>query len=129
MPMLFQLEADSTWGFEDMKDALDAVDAEIMSVCDGEAITAYIPTSNCNVYVRKQKDSPRPFTEDIDSDWEVGWRVHFFVDHTNPNALKDLKRLVVSLATASSSKFVLSFQYEKVYALNDDLGLHLSKDF
>lgn len=56
--------------------------------------------------------------------WIVGIRVRFrYVNETYEACVADLKAFVLRLASLATARFVLSFQFETIYAIRDGEGL------
>ena len=56
--------------------------------------------------------------------WIVGIRIKFrYVNETYEACAADLKTFVLGLANSTTARFVLSFQFETIYAIRDGVGL------
>jgi hypothetical protein len=62
--------------------------------------------------------------------WEIGARMTFRYDTTKYDACSaDLRRFIEQLEKLTPSYFVVSFQYENVYAIRDKSGLRVLEKF
>lgn len=62
--------------------------------------------------------------------WTINTRIKFtYVNANFDRCGADLKKFITGLANGSAANFVLSFQFEKIYAIRDNLGLRFLRDF
>ncbi|TVL11005.1 hypothetical protein AYI82_03150 [Shewanella algae] len=129
MTMTLNLEVAKGVRLQDIKDALMGVEYSELFETESE-LSIILPNTNASMSVKTNLENSTVLTEDLeDADWSVGLRAYFDVDATLPNPFDDVKRIVLNLSKQTSFEFVLSFQYESLYAQKDSNGLELSKDF
>ena len=85
--------------------------------------------SNCFFVFDRASPDLEVIAENITVDWKVGVRASF----NSPNSAmekswEDIKAFVAALANDARFKFVLSFQYEGIYAMNDESGFKVVQD-
>jgi hypothetical protein len=63
-------------------------------------------------------------------DWLVGMRVSFqYRSAGYDSAMRAVRSFVENMASRAQAEFILSFQYDSVYAIRDSSGLHFLVDF
>ncbi|OPA86063.1 hypothetical protein BFW87_25225 [Pseudomonas fluorescens] len=85
--------------------------------------------SNCFFVFDRASSDFEVIAESVTVDWKVGVRGSF----SSPNSAMeeswgDIKAFVATLANDARFKFVLSFQYEGVYALNNEGGFKIVQE-
>ena len=85
-----------------------------------------LPGSKC-AFGLKVHPLPVPVrAQDVQVDWEAGVSMTFhFRAATMQECLRDIYALIELFATQHRHRFVLSFQYERIYAIRDESGLDL----
>jgi hypothetical protein len=93
------------------------------------------PISGMAFYVfQKEKCTviPQLLAEGADKKfaWPVGTRIKFrYVNENFDECTSQLKAFISNLANVSNANFLLSFQYDTIYAVRDKGGLHKIADF
>ncbi|MBN0989741.1 hypothetical protein [Amphritea pacifica] len=129
MTMTLNLEVAQGVRLEDIKDSLAGVEfSNLSEVEDGFSVV--LPNTHVLMSVKTNLEDSNVLTEDLEGGgWSVGLRAYFDVDPTLPNPFDDVKKIIRNLEEQTSFEFVLSFQYESLYAHRGLNGLELSDDF
>ena len=129
MSMTLNLEAAEGLKLEELIQALEIVEgSQIINNRDG--LEAYFPGSNVSISAKSNLSDKSVLTEEVqDVDWKVGMRLYFDIDPSRANALDEVKKFIHALSKVTLVPFVLSFEYETLYAKRDEDGLVLSKEF
>lgn len=126
MTITMSLEIEEGLELEDIASILSAAAIEY---CVGASdVTGNFTRSNTFFVFHENSGFHDVAAEGIDAEWKVGVRGAF---HCPTSALaessEDIRYLLLRLFEMSSSRFVLSFQYESIYVVRDDSGLHFLK--
>ena len=129
MSMTLNLEIGEGVKLEDVTQALSCIDhVEITN--KGSSLEAYFPSSNVSIWIKTELTNSNVLTESLDDvDWKVDMRIYFDIDPTLPNALDGIKKFIFALSKSTSAPFVLSFEYDTIYARRDENGVVLSGGF
>jgi hypothetical protein len=125
MSLSLNMEIDSQLQFEDLHTVFEKAGLINITSNDGE-LSAEFRNSKMAVDAERRDDLPEPLTEGIGSEerWKVGSRIAFYYQISNPELCnKEISHFLKELANFTSANFVLSFQYENIYALRDRHGL------
>jgi len=126
MSFVLSLEIDTCLSKKEFIEAALACGA--VSASDGEEeVSMIFPRSGLQVFLRTSFDLPHVLAEGLEKPvlWDVGMRASLaYVIDKYDDCNFDVRRLMERLEASSSSNFVLSFQYETVYAIRDEDGLH-----
>jgi len=88
-----------------------------------------LPSMNSSVYFTSKLERTQILSEGLEElDWEVGVRGYFDIDLTSSTVMHEVKNMIIILAEQTSFDFVLSYQYESIYAAKID-GLFQLYDF
>ena len=129
MSMTLNLEIGVGVKLEDVTQALSCVDnVEITN--KGSSLEAYFPNSNVSIWIKTELADTKVLTESLNNvDWKVDMRMYFDIDPTLPNALDEINKFIFALSKSTSAPFVLSFEYDTLYARSDGDGVVLSGGF
>jgi hypothetical protein len=128
MSVMMMLEMDCRSSEEAIREAL--VDCGVSTfVPRGEGFDGNFPSSNM-FFLFEPIDDGRVKAEDCGVEWRVGGEMTFvYVISKFDECSKQLHNFLQHLSSATSSNWILSFQYESVCAIRDDVGVHFIKDF
>ncbi|WCE32089.1 hypothetical protein [Vibrio sp. SCSIO 43137] len=100
---------------------------DIQEVEDG--LKALLPSLNSSVYFTNDLENTQILSEGLEElGWKVGVRGYIDIDPTSARAMQEVKNMIITLADQTSFDFVLSCQYESIYASKTD-GLFQLNDF
>ncbi|MGE8453158.1 MAG: hypothetical protein ACN6OP_21600 [Pseudomonadales bacterium] len=126
MTITMSLEAEEGTSFDKVSLALSKVGAEYS--VDDKHLTGNFNFSNCYFVFRYIVPHDSVVAEGVEADWEVGVRGAF---HSPIDSLSeswaDIKGFLMEFSMETSRRFVLSFQYESVYAVRDQHGVKFFK--
>lgn len=129
MSMTLNLEVAKGVSLENIKEALVGVECSEYSET-GTGFTVMLPNTNTTMSVKTDIEDSTILAEGLESlEWSVGLRVYFDIDPTLPTPFDDVKKIVRNLSEQVPFEFVLSFQYESIYAQKNCKGLKLSENF
>ncbi|UCJ18871.1 hypothetical protein K5Q02_11110 [Pseudomonas sp. MM211] len=121
------LEVESGISMRGISSVLSKFGAKIS--VDGDGVSGNFEGSNAYFVFRECHGFEEVVTEEINVSWGVGVRGAF---HCPGNLLAesydDIKRFLSFLAERESCRFILSFQYESIYAIRDEAGLRFIKE-
>lgn len=108
--------------------SFDAISAVISKLAGGytieqEYLTGNFDCSNC--YFAFRRVFPHDVAaEGVEASWKVSVRGAFHAPiRSLSESSKDIQDFLVGLSIETELRFVLSFQYESVYAVRDEQGL------
>lgn len=127
MTITMSLEIESGISMNDVAWVLSEVGAELCADSDG--VSGNFDASNTYFVFRECRELGEVVTEGVNVNWAVGVRgaFHCPVDSLAESA-DDIKRFLNVLAEKKICRFILSFQYESVYAIRDEGGLRFLKE-
>jgi len=121
------LEVEKNINFVELKRVLSAIKISNVSISENRFEACFHETNVWLTAKTNLADSTVCAEELGEVKWEVGMRVFFNIDPTISNALVDIKTFIFYLFETTSYEFVLSFQYETLYARTLDGKLILSE--
>lgn len=132
MTLIFNMEADSRLSRDEMKGALSACRVSIVAETD-DGFRGNFLGSNMFFLFREGKELfPREvLAEDVPFplNWTVGCRLTLeAVTQNYDECCDEIYRLLRALENSTRANFVLSFQYEDVYAVRTEEGLRMYKE-
>lgn len=127
MTITMSIEIEAGASFDKVFSVLSDMKAEYS--IDERNLTGNFNYSNCYFVFRYICPHDAVAVDGLETDWEVGMRGAF---HSPINALSeswvDIKGFITKFAMDTSLRFILSFQYESVYAIRDQHGLRFLKN-
>jgi hypothetical protein len=131
MSLAMTLELDAQINRDSVKSLL--MTSNVMQVTETrERLTGNFPVSNMFFIFRDDNDQPsNVLTEGVQGiTWPVGARMTFeFVTANYDKCSAQLRQFLEDLTELSPAYFVLSFQYERAYAIRDERGMRLLQKF
>ncbi|MHA4966665.1 hypothetical protein ACX0KY_08805 [Pseudomonas extremorientalis] len=109
--------------------SFDAISAVISKLAGGytieqEYLTGNFDCSNCYFAFRRVFPHDDVAAEGVEASWKVSVRGAFHAPiRSLSESSKDIQDFLVGLSIETELRFVLSFQYESVYAVRDEQGL------
>ncbi|MBN3495882.1 hypothetical protein [Vibrio neptunius] len=92
-------------------------------------LKALLPSLNSSVLFTYKLRDTQILSEGLEElGWEVGVRGYIDIDPTSSTAMQEVKKMIIVLAEQTSFDFVLTYQYESIYATKID-GLLQVYDF
>ncbi|WP_303289033.1 hypothetical protein [Marinobacter sp. SS5-14b] len=129
MSITLNLEVAKGVSIEDVKGALSGVECSDYSETKS-GFSVKLTNTNAMMSVNANIEDSDILAEGLEgAEWSVGLRIYFDVDATLQAPFDDVKKIVLNLSEQVPFEFVLSFQYESIYAQRDFNGLELSEDF
>lgn len=127
MTITMNLEAEVGLSFSEIESVLSSMSSEYL-MGDGD-LTGNFELSKCYFVFRYIKNAEDVVAEGSGVAWKVGVRGAF---HCSISALeecsKDIKEFLRSLSLLTSFRFLLSFQFESIYAIYDGVEVKFIKD-
>lgn len=127
MTITMSIEIEAGISIEEISLVLSEVGTEFF--VDSDGASGNFKTSNAYFVFRKCDEFDEVVTEGANVNWAVGVRGAF---HCPVNSLAessdDIKRFLKTLSEKKSCRFIFSFQYESIYAVRDESGLHFLKE-
>lgn len=98
---------------------------------DKDTVTGNFPKSNMYFVFSDVNEDTSIATDDAsDMQWKVGSRMVFhYVTSTFDECSSGLHQFLLKLTELSKAHFILSFQYETLYAVRDENGLQIFNKF
>lgn len=130
MSVMMVLEFDHQISTMEIRDILARCDVSALAECV-EGFTGNFPSSNM-FFSCEHYDSKGGYVraEDENVDWDVGGRMIFVYMMSAFEACSmQLHNFLLAMSNATTSSWVLSFQYESICAIRDYAGIHWLKDF
>jgi hypothetical protein len=124
------LEIENVLSDDDVKCILSECGAtDIEGTVDG--MNGVFPLSGMTFVYKNTLASSDIAVEDVqESDWRVGSRIYFrFRLNEMEQSSGDLNCVLETFASKSSARFILSYQFERTYAVRDRNGLRLLEKF
>lgn len=109
--------------------AFDTISSVLSKVGGGytveqEYLTGNFDRSNCYFVFRRVIPHDDVAAEGVEASWKVSMRGAFHASISSlSESSKDIQDFLVGLSMETELRFVLSFQYESVYAVRDEQGL------
>ncbi len=131
MSIMMMMEADSRLSESEVLDAMSSCGvSEVVNRHDG--FSGNFPSSNMFfTYARSADDQKEIRAEGMrDSDWSVGCRLIFV--YVIPHLVEcesQLSHFLQVISDVSKANWVLSFQYESIYAVRDENGFRKLVEF
>lgn len=124
MAIELMLEIDTRFSIEDIRSALASFPGSDI-VEETVGLTGPVSADGPYIFVHREAVPKASLSNGYSADWLVAGRIVFrvFTSHYAAN-LSAVKRFVQLLADLSPAFFVLSFQYDALYAVRDESGLH-----
>ncbi|MWK59160.1 hypothetical protein GO594_24500 [Pseudomonas otitidis] len=121
------LEIESGISMNEISRALSEVGAELC--VDSDGVSGNFDISNTYFVFRECDGFDGVVAEGVNVGWVVGARgaFHCPVDSLAESS-DDIKRFLNFLSEEESCRFILSFEYESVYAIRDEDGLRFLKE-
>lgn len=127
MTISMSLEVEEGSSFDKVSLALSKMGAKYS--IDEKNLTGNFKCSNCYFVFRYIVPHDAVVAEGMEISWKVGVRGAF---HSPINALseswKDIKIFLAEFSMGTNLRFLLSFQYESIYAVRDEHGLRFLKN-
>ena len=128
MSIVLNLEASESLSVDKVTQALATIPGCTINN-NGGLKEAYLPNSNVSATIKTELDDRTVLTEDLEGvNWQVGFRMYFDIDPTKANATTEVKEFIIKLSELTEAPFALSFQYETLYAKQDENGLVISDE-
>ena len=135
MAFELMLEIEDRVALDKVLSALSSCAANPPTEKPNGVLEGWFPVSGMFYYIFR--DIRRPVAaegigdwEPVDVDWSVGVDILFRDQMRDYDKFRaDLRCFIEKLAEISDAKFVLSHQYENVYAVRDGLGIRTRPDF
>lgn len=122
MTITMSLEIEEGISFDVVSSILSKVGAGYTT--EQEYLTGNFDCSNCYFVFRRVFPCDDVVAEGVVAAWKVGMRGAFHVPISAlSESSKDIQAFLVGLSVETELRFVLSFQYESVYAVRDEQGL------
>lgn len=127
MTITMSLEIETGTSINEISWVLSEVGAE--HCVDSDGLSGNFDVSNTYFVFRECHGLDEIVTEGVSVSWAVGIRgaFHCQVDSLAESS-DDIKRFLTALSEKKSCRFILSFQYESVYAIRDEGGLRFLKE-
>lgn len=127
MTVTMSLEIESGIALSEISLMLSEFGAELCA--DGDGVSGNFKVSNTYFVFRDCNGLDEVVTEGVSVSWFVGVRgaFHCPVDALAASA-DEIKHFLSFLSEKKICKFILSFQYESVYAIRDEDGLRFLKE-
>ncbi|MCD9120885.1 hypothetical protein [Cupriavidus sp. UGS-1] len=131
MSLAMNIELSTDCRFADVLGCLEPLDPTYI---DNEDDRVHATISNGLVSILAYVENPpsEVVTEGLpqQKDWLVGMRVSFqYRSAGYESAMRAARSFVEHMAARTQAEFILSFQYDSVYAIRDSAGLHFLVDF
>lgn len=132
MALIFNIEADGRLSRDEMKNAISACDVSIVAETDSD-LRGNFRGSNMFFLFRDGKESfPREVLAEsvpFPLSWAVGCELTLeAVTKNYDKCCDEIFCLLLALENSTRANFVLSFQYEDVYAIRSEEGLRIYKE-
>ena len=127
MTITMSLEIESGISMSKVSRVLSEVGAELC--VDSDGVSRNFDISNTYFVFRECDGFDEVVTEGVSVGWAVGVRgaFHCPVDSLAESS-DDIKRFLNVLSEEKNCRFILSFEYESVYAIRDEGGLRFLKE-
>ena len=127
MSVMMALEIESGVVLEDIVSIWEQMDIEVeLGECE---CSGYLPESYAGFSFTL---CPRPramFAEGMDVDWSIGMLATFHIRAGNMMiGIEEIYRFIKILAHENRHRFVLSCQYETIYAVREEGGLQILRE-
>jgi len=122
------LEVEESIVVESLKNILSIIPGAKINLENDGNIEGVFPETNVSFYIETLLENNNILAEEANASWGVGVRIHFYVDYSVPKFLSEIKDFIIELAKNTDSNFILSFQYESIYAENNNNVLSLDKN-
>lgn len=122
MTITMSLEIEEGISFDAIFSVLSKVGAGFK--VEQEYLTGNFDCSNCYFVFRRVFPHDDVAAEGVEASWKVSVRGAFHAPISSlSESSKDIQDFLVGLSMETELRFVLSFQYESVYAVRDEQGL------
>lgn len=127
MTVTMSLEVESGISMEALSLVLSKAGAECS--VDSEFVSGNFKRSNAYFVFNECHDFHEVVADGVSVNWSVGVRGAFHCPaSTLVESSNDIKNFLIFLADMEDCRFVLSFQYETVYAIRDESGLRFLEE-
>ncbi|WP_046237793.1 hypothetical protein [Pseudomonas syringae pv. coryli] len=127
MTITMNLEIEQGISFDDICRTLSSMNTDYQ--IEEKHLTGNFISSNAYFVFRHIVPYEEIVAENVIADWKVGMRgaFHSPID-TLSESSEDIKTFLSELVKQTQFKFILSFQFEEVYALRDNSGIRFLKN-
>lgn len=124
MKSTMMLEVEEGASLEEMISVILVMEEEYK--IEDERLIGCFDNSNSYFVFRQLASAEQIVAEGVGFDWAIGVRGAFHCPVSKlSEASIDLENFVTILSGVTDFRFVLSFQYETIYAIRDELGLNV----
>jgi len=116
------IEIETGASIQSVSSTLAAMDTQ-METIDGD-VSGFFNRSHCQFMFRYDASPEEVLVDVVEVDWRVGVRgsFHYRADSLH-ESWEDISEFVRCYAASYPFKFILSFQFETLYAVRDEHGL------
>lgn len=127
MTVTMNLEIESGFALDEISQILSDFGAELC--VDSDGVSGNFRLSNAYFVFRDSNGLDEVVTEGVAVNWVVGVRgaFHCPIDSLEASA-SEIKLFLNFFSEKKGCRFILSFQYESVYAIRDENGLRFLKE-
>jgi len=126
--MCLNLEVRKGIDIADLELVFNSINGVDLDSKKDQCLNVYMRNSRTSITIKYNLDD-EILSECVDDvNWRVGLRAYIYLDATVHNALEDIKEFIINLSKQTSFEFILSFEYESLYAFKERGELHLSGD-
>ncbi len=129
MSLTMNIELSTDGGLGVIGEAISSMAGNVREESEAK-IVAEIGAVSVVAYVSDPPSETVTESFDNPTNWRVGYRISLrFHSDDHDAAMRDIRHFIEILAKSCIAEFVLSFQYEEMYAFRNATGLHFVMDF
>ena len=121
------LEIEEGLNIDDIELCLSNLNARIQEKKIDE-LKVYLPNSKTTMTATTNIEHREILAENIDiANWNVGLRIYFDINPSEESPCVDIKNIIIQISKMYKQSFVLSYQYETIYAQKNKKKLVLNE--